>query len=85
MEGTGPATLTITDLEQIKRIAQGAARAEIASLAGLVLRRTSEEHLSRSPDRNITDTQIRWMLAEIFGEALADFSRHTGDGEAPGA
>jgi len=59
------------------------ARAEIASLAGLVLRRTSEEHLSRSPDRNITDTQIRGMLAEIFGEVLADFSGHTG-GDEPG-
>lgn len=57
--------------EQVRQIV----REEIASMAGLVLRRTSEEHLTRSPDRNITDTQIRGMLAEIFGEVLSDFSR----------
>lgn len=73
-----PSDMLVTAAE-----ARDIARAEIASLAGLVLRRTSEEHLTRSPDRNITDTQIRGMLAEIFGEVLSDFSGHT-EGEQPG-
>lgn len=79
--GSGEFTTEFTDA--VKALARQAARQEIASLCGLVLRRTSEEHLSRSPDRNITDTQIRGMLAEIFGEALSDFSGHT-KGDEPG-
>lgn len=55
-------------------IARGAAREEIASLAGLVLRRLQNVGLEGLPGD----------LREIFGEALADFSGHTGSGEEPG-
>lgn len=60
------------------------AREEIASLAGLVLRRTqeSEATLTRSPDRNLADAVSRDVLADIFGEVLADFSGHTKEGAA---
>lgn len=50
------------------------AREEIASLAGLVLRRTQDETLTRSLDRNVADVVVRNILAGIFGEALADFT-----------
>lgn len=64
--------------------ARAIAREEIASLAGLVLRRAQEEHSTRSFERNAADDVVRERLASIFGEALADFWGHTGDGEAPG-
>jgi hypothetical protein len=44
---------------KIERIAREVAREEIASLAGLVVRRTQEEEA---------------LLARIFGEALNDFT-----------
>lgn len=52
-------------------------REEIASMAALVLRRTSgqEAHLTRSIERNAADDEVRRHLAEIFGEVLSDFSR----------
>lgn len=59
------------------------ARAEVASLAGLVLRRTSEEHFTRSIERNTAEDVVADRLASIFGEVLADFSGHT-SGEEPG-
>jgi hypothetical protein len=61
------------------------ARQEIASLCGLVLSRTSEEHFTRSIDRNTAEDVVADRLSAIFGEALADFSGHTGSGAAPGA
>lgn len=78
-EVTRTTVLTGAQAAAVRQIA----REEIASLAALVLRRTQDEELTRSFDRNITDTQIRGKLAEIFGEALADFSGHT-KGEEPG-
>jgi len=59
------------------------ARQEIASLCGLVLRRAqdSEQHLTRSFERNAANDVVHERLAEIFGEALRDF----GGPSAPGA
>ena len=60
------------------------AREEIASLAGLVLRRLQEEHPTRSFERNMADDAVRDRMSAIFAEALADFSGHAGEGAAPG-
>lgn len=49
-------------------------REEIASLCGLVLRRTQDETLTRSMDRNMADEATRGFIAHVFGEALKDFS-----------
>lgn len=49
------------------------AREEIASLAGLVLRRAQEENYTRDPDRNLAIDITNSTLARIFGEALRDF------------
>lgn len=80
-------TPDLTD-QQIKAVAPGVARRvareEIASLAGLVLRRLQEQHPTRSFERNAADDIVRERLSAIFAEALADFSGHTG-GEAPGS
>ena len=60
------------------------AREEIASLAGMVLARTKERNPTRLNEHNIAEDVVMETLAAIFGEALADFSGHTG-GEEPGA
>jgi ABC-type transporter MlaC component len=57
--------------DQIRAIARDEAQKTMASLAGLVLRRLQEEHLSRSPDRNAMEDTIDARLSEIFGEVLA--------------
>jgi hypothetical protein len=59
-------------------------REEIASMAGLVLRRAQEENYTRDPERNIAIDVTNDTFARIFGEVLADFSGHT-KGEEPGA
>jgi hypothetical protein len=51
-----------------------AARAAVASLCGLVLRRLQEDKLSRSPDRNAMEDVLDERLSAIFGEALQQFS-----------
>lgn len=82
MESTGPTSLfREEDIERIHQIA----RSEIASLCGLVLRRLQDEHPTRSFERNQTDDIVRDRLNVIFGEALADFSGHTGSAEEAGA
>jgi hypothetical protein len=68
----------------IADVARYEARQEIASLAALVLRRSQDMELSRVPERNEMQETVRGILAEIFGEALADFSGHT-KGDQPGA
>lgn len=60
------------------------ARSEIASLAALVLRRTQESNPTRSFERNAAEDAVNAKLASIFGEALSDFSGHTGSGDKPG-
>ena len=55
--------------DQVRAIA----REEIASLAGLVLRRLQEEHPTRSFERNMADDAVVARLNGIFGEVLADF------------
>lgn len=59
-------------------------RTEIASLAGLGLRRSQDPNYSRDPDRNLAMEVVREELAVFWGEALSDFSGHTGGGQAPG-
>jgi hypothetical protein len=56
-------------------------RAEIASLAGLVMRRTeqAEAKLTRSFERNLADEVARATIARIFGEVLADFSSESSE------
>lgn len=68
---------------QIRRQAREVAREEIASLCGLVLRRSQDAHFSRLEERNIADAAVREHLASVFAEALADFSGRT-KGEQPG-
>lgn len=62
-------------------IALEAAREEIASLAGLVLRR-----LQNVRDEDLADDLPDYypVFRSIWGEVLADFSGHTGSGEEPG-
>lgn len=71
-------------LESLEEMMRRVAREEIASLAGLVLSRTSmdDAHLTRSIERNAADDEVRRHLAEIFGEVLSDFSRTSAE---PGA
>lgn len=57
--------------DEVRRIV----REEIASLCGLVLRRTQDETLTRSNERNMADEATRGFIAHVFGEALEDFSR----------
>ena len=59
--------------EQIAAV-RAIAREEIASLAGLVVRRTQDLTLTRSPEHNIADEATRDALASIFAEALNDFT-----------
>lgn len=70
-ELTRSTILTGAQQAEVRRIA----REEIASLAGLVLRRTSEEHFTRSIERNTAQDVVNDSLAAIFGEALGDFSK----------
>ena len=70
-----------TDLHAIMR---QIARQEIASMAGLVLRRAQEEQLTRLEERNIAEETVNAKLRAIFGEVLSDFSGHT-KGEEPGS
>ena len=70
--------------EQMETRAREIAREEIASLAGLVLRRAQEEHPTRSFERNMADEAFQDRMTSIFGEVLADFSGHTDNGESPG-
>lgn len=68
------------DRTEIEDIAREAAREEIASLSGMMLRRLQDMGPTRSPERNMAVE----ILSELFGEALADFSGHSGGGSAPG-
>ena len=71
------ADFTDEQLAQIDSIARSVAREEVASLSGLVLRRTQELHLTRLEAHNIAEAEVHQELARIFGEALQQFS----DGE----
>lgn len=70
-------SLSENDHELVNGWARQVAREEVASLAGLILRRLQEEGLSRSPERNHTVE----VLNRVFGEALNDFG---GTQTAPG-
>jgi len=79
---SGDWSTEVTD--SIKALARAAAREEVASLAGLVLRRTQVQDLTRVPEHNIAEEVVNSKLASIFAEALSDFSGHT-QGDEPGA
>jgi uncharacterized protein (UPF0254 family) len=70
---------TLEELDEeanIRRIAREVAREEIASLAGLVVRRTQETDPDMGPASGVT----RRAIASIFGEALNDFTTDTEPG-----
>jgi len=50
-------------------------REEIASLAGLALRRTQDQELSRSPDRNTMTEIANREAAQFWGEVLSEYSK----------
>jgi hypothetical protein len=49
-------------------------REELASLAGKALRRTQDQQLSRSPDRNMMVEIANRENAQFWGEVLAEYS-----------
>lgn len=63
----------------VERVAQQIARQEIASLCGLILKRLGNRDIAFQHEES------HQLLRSIFGEALADFSGHTGSGGEPGA
>lgn len=63
------------DEDKIREIAHEEAQMAVASLAGLVLRRLQEEHLTRSFERNAMEDVLDKRLSEIFGEALQQFTQ----------
>jgi len=78
MTGTRVPVEAIDGLEEIVR---RIAREEIASLAGLVVRRTQESSaVFRSGERVSVSYVVANRLASIFGEALNDFSTETEPG-----
>jgi hypothetical protein len=68
----------------VEALARRVAREEIASLAGLVLRRLQDDRPTRSFERNAAEDVLDDHLSRIFGEVLADFGGHTMPGHAPG-
>lgn len=50
---------------------------EIASLAGLALRRTQDRDWTRSPDRNLAMEVANEEAAQFWGEVLAQYSGGT--------
>lgn len=70
-------------LESLEEMMHRVAREEVASLSALVLRRVQDAELTRSNEHNLAEAAIHHELAQIFGEALSDFSGHT-KGEEPG-
>lgn len=65
---------TVWKAEQIREIAKEEAEKAVASLAGLVLRRIQEVHLTRLGEHNIAEAAVHEELARIFGEALQQFT-----------
>ena len=61
-------------LEATREVAKEEARKAVASLAGLVMRRTQELHLTRLEAHNTAEAVVHEELARIFGEALQQFS-----------
>jgi hypothetical protein len=51
-------------------------REEIASLAGKALRRSQDQELTRSPDRNMMVDIANRELAQFWGEVLAEYSKN---------
>lgn len=62
------------DIDKVENLARAEARNAVSSLAGLVLRRTQERNYTRVMKSNLVIDQVMDTLAEIFGEALEQFS-----------
>ena len=76
-ESDGPTGIYVWDkdlYEATVKLARVEARKAVASLAGLVLRRTQELHLTRLEAHNTAEAEVHRELARIFGEALQQFS-----------
>ena len=67
-------TLSTEQRSEVREIA----RAEVASLCGLVLRRLQEQPAVVEPGQ-LDDVTAATQIASIFGEALRDFSSETSE------
>lgn len=56
--------------EEVRQIV----RAEIASLAGLALRRTQDRDYTRDPERNLALDVANTEAAQFWGEVLAEYA-----------
>lgn len=48
-------------------------RQEIASLAGLAMRRLQDEHFTRSMERNLATDAAQQVVGHLWGEVLAEY------------
>jgi hypothetical protein len=76
----GAVPLTADEWAEVRATALAIARAEIASLAGLALRRGGEPiRESRSFERNVAADVARDAHNEFWGEVLRDFGATPAD------
>lgn len=61
--------------ESFEDIARKIVREEIASLAGLALRRTQDRSYTRSGERNIAIDAANEEAAQLWGEVLAEYGK----------
>ncbi len=87
--GVEPVVLTPDEIDVLKSLARTLGqpvpddeaamrrivREEIASLAGLALRRTQDRDWTRSPDRNLAMEVANEEAAQFWGEVLAEYGR----------
>lgn len=59
--------------DEVREIAEQVVRKEIASLAGLALRRTQDRDWTRSGERNIAMEVANEEMAQFWGEVLAQY------------
>jgi len=50
-------------------------REEIASIAGLALRRSQDRNYTRNPERNLAIDVSNEEMAEFWGEVLAEYGK----------
>jgi len=86
MDGVEPVEFSPEELQVLKELTREAgvgptmtalirtiARHEIASLAGLALRRTQDRQFTRSPERNLAMDVANEEAAQFWGEVLAEY------------
>lgn len=59
--------------QMVERVIRRIARQEIASLAGLALRRTQDATLTRNPVHNEAEAAAQGVAAHFWGEVLAEY------------